>query len=112
LLLRRAVAEIAIAERHEQRLRQVVAAGGPLEAELALAKEHRETCKSITALMTALRATPRSHVELRAARSAFDRSPSGPRPWEFVLEGENLGETPGDAGRGGGNGGGDGNGEE
>jgi hypothetical protein len=41
-----------------------------------------EVTRGITAAMTALRLTPRSHVELRAARSAFAHSPAGPRPWD------------------------------
>jgi hypothetical protein len=86
--LRRVVAEVVVAERVEQRLRAIAASGdeGALEAELALARAHRDTTKSIIAGMTCLRATPRARVELRAARSAFARAPSGPRPWDIEAQ--------------------------
>jgi hypothetical protein len=90
-LLRRLVVQLGLAERFEQRLRQVVAAGGPIEAEIELARVHRDTSKSIVAMMTALRATPRAHVELRAARSAFERSPSGERPWDIEGQAQQIG---------------------
>jgi hypothetical protein len=84
LLLRQVVAEIAVADRHAERLRRMAASreGVALEDELAIGRAHRDVVKSIIAGMTALRATPRSKVRPRDAGRAFDRAPSGPRPWD------------------------------
>jgi hypothetical protein len=84
LLLRQVVAEIAVADRHAERLRRMAASrqGVALEDELAIGRAHRDVVKSIIAGMTALRATPRSRVRPRDAARQFDRSPSGPRPWD------------------------------
>jgi hypothetical protein len=84
LLLRQVVAEIAVADRHAERLRRMAVSrhGVALEDELAIGRAHRDVVKSIIAGMTALRATPRSRVRPRDAARAFHRSPSGPRPWD------------------------------
>jgi hypothetical protein len=87
LILRRIVAEIAVAERHEERLRRIAESGGDLEAELEVASAHRVTMKSIIEGLTALRATPKSKMmnsnASQLARNAFTRSPSGRRPWDI-----------------------------
>jgi hypothetical protein len=88
LILRRVVAQIALAERHEQRLANIARAGGDLNDELAVAKAHRETAKSIIAGMAALRATPRSRVRSRAAGNAFAAAPRGRRPWDLDVTAE------------------------
>ena len=86
LILRRVVAEIAVAERHEERLRRIAETGGDLEAELEVSRAHRDTTKSIVAGLTSLRATPRSRMESRNARDAFARAPSGRRPWDIEAQ--------------------------
>jgi hypothetical protein len=93
LILRRVVAEIAVAERHEERLRRIAEAGGDLEAELEVARAHRDTTKSIVAGLTSLRATPRSRMESRNARDAFARAPSGRRPWDIEAQATEVGEA-------------------
>jgi hypothetical protein len=92
LILRRVVAQIATAERHEQRLRQIAEAGGPLEAELEVARAHRDTTKSIVAGLASLRATPKARIRPRDAQRIFDRSPSGRRPWDIETEAIETGE--------------------
>jgi hypothetical protein len=91
LLLRRLVTQISIAERHEQRLTRIADEGDggeeALEAELTIAKAHRETTKNIIQGMTALRVTPRARMESRNARFAFEK-PRGRRPWD--IEGEAI----------------------
>jgi hypothetical protein len=84
IILRRAVAEIVVAERHEERLRRIAEGGGDLEAELELSKAHQNVSKSIVALMTALRATPRARMESKTALRSFSRAPSGRRPWDII----------------------------
>jgi hypothetical protein len=89
LVLRRVIAQLTIAERHEERLRRIAAAGGDLEAEIEIAKAHRATTKAILDGLTALRATPRSRMASRDARNAFARSLPGPKPWERLdIDGE------------------------
>jgi hypothetical protein len=96
LVLRRIVAQIAVAERHEERLRRIAESGADLEVELAIAKAHRDTTKSIAAAMGVLRATPRSRMEdrngARAARDHFARSPRGRRPWDIDAAASNVTE--------------------
>jgi hypothetical protein len=58
LLLRHVVAQVGIADRHAQRLRQLAASGGPLEMEIVIEKAHRDAVKGMIVGMTALRATP------------------------------------------------------
>jgi hypothetical protein len=77
LVLRRIVAEIAIAERHEERLRRIGESGDDLEAELEIAHAHRQTTKSILDALTVLRATPRSRMAARNARDMRVRPQDG-----------------------------------
>jgi hypothetical protein len=83
LLLKRIVAQIAVAERHEERLRRIAEAGGDLEDELEVSRAHCDVAKSIIVGLTALRATPRARMESRNARDAYARAPSGRRPWDI-----------------------------
>jgi hypothetical protein len=83
LLLRRVVAEIAIAERHEERLRRM-AQYPDLDAEIIIAKAHRDTARAITLGLTALRCTPQARQASRDAGRQHDRSPSGRRPWDPI----------------------------
>jgi hypothetical protein len=93
LILKRVVGQIAIAERHEERLKRIAETGGDLEAELEVAAAHRDTTKSIIAGLIALRATPRSRMESRNARDAFARAPSGRRPWDIEAQATEAGEA-------------------
>jgi hypothetical protein len=88
LVLRRVVAQVAIAERLEARLRSLAAMGDDpeaLEAEQALAVMHRETAKSVIYGLSALRATPRSRMAAREGRAKFERGAAF-RPWEIVAK--------------------------
>ena len=88
IILRRAAAQIAIAERLEARLRDLATMGGDeeaLAAEAELAVMHRATSKSVIACLTALRATPRSRMAAREGRAKFERGPAF-RPWEIVAK--------------------------
>jgi hypothetical protein len=82
LILRRLVAQCAIAERREARLRALRATdqdAGEGASELAL--EHGVTAKIIAHLLTQLRATPRSRIVARAAGPQFEQAPKL-RPWD------------------------------
>jgi hypothetical protein len=79
-ILRRLVAQAAVAERLEGRLRELRAQGQDHgEDAEALIKGHAEAAKLVSALMTTLRATPRSRIRSRAADA--DKVPIS-RPWE------------------------------
>jgi hypothetical protein len=94
VLLRQVVAQVTAADRHVRRLRQRAVKGAPLEAVLAVEKAHRDAMKAVITGMTALRVTPRSHVELRAARSAFAHAPSpGLKPRDIEAEAEEVEEA-------------------
>jgi hypothetical protein len=94
VLLRQVVAQVTAADRHVRRLRQMAVKGAPVEAVLAIEKAHRDAMKAVIAGMTSLRVTPRSHVELRAARSAFAHAPSpGLKPWDIEADAEDVVET-------------------
>ena len=82
-ILRRVVSQLSVCERIETRLRRLGQSDAELELELALAKAHREAMKASIYGMTALRATPRSRMASRNARTAFEASPRGRRPWEI-----------------------------
>jgi hypothetical protein len=87
LVLRRVAAQVAIAERLEDRLRDLAQMGDDPEApeaEQLLARMHRETAKSVIHGLTALRATPRSRMAAREGRSKFERGAVAFRPWEIV----------------------------
>jgi hypothetical protein len=94
LLLRQVCAQIAIADRHAERLRALAAQpDDQIEAELAIADAHRKAMAAIIVGMTTLRATPRSRMRPRDAGRAFDRSVAAgdARPWEVrapLTEGE------------------------
>jgi len=84
LILRRLVAQAAIAERREARLRQLRAQGSiDGEEELdALAALHSVTAKTVAYLLTQLRATPRSRMVARTAGPLVEQAPTT-RPWEI-----------------------------
>jgi hypothetical protein len=83
IILRRLVAQAAIAERREARLRQLRAENkddGEVAAELAAL--HGVSAKTVAYLLTQLRATPRSRVASRAAGPQLEQAPKS-RPWEI-----------------------------
>ena len=85
LILRQVVAQVAVADRHADRLRALAALPEDhFETELAVARAHRETLAAVIQGMTTLRATPRSRVRPRDAGRTFDRLPpaGARRPWE------------------------------
>jgi hypothetical protein len=96
LVLRRVVAQVAIAERLEDRLRRLALFDGDpevLEAERLIAGMHRETAKSVAHGLTALRATPRSRMAPREGRSRFERGAGSLRPWDIVARKSGDGPT-------------------
>jgi hypothetical protein len=84
LLLQRLVAQAAVAERRELRLRQLRAQDldGTEEA-AALATEHGITAKIVAHLLTQLRATPRSRMVSRAAAAQVGDGAPRLRPWDI-----------------------------
>ena len=84
LILRRLVAQAAIAERREARLRQLRAQGSIDEEEQidALAALHSVTAKTVAYLLTQLRATPRSRMVARMAGPLVEQAPTT-RPWDI-----------------------------
>lgn len=85
LILRQVVAQVAVADRHAERLRALASQPEDhVEAEIAIARAHREATASIVKGMTSLRATPRSRDRPRDAGRLFDREPPAGqvRPWE------------------------------
>ena len=84
LILRRLVAQAAIAERREARLRQLRGQGSLDEEEEldALATLHSVTAKTVAYLLTQLRATPRSRMVARTAGPLVEQAPTT-RPWEI-----------------------------
>jgi len=84
LILRRLVAQAAIAERREARLRQLRGQGSIDEEEEldALATLHSVTAKTVAYLLTQLRATPRSRMVARTAGPLVEQAPTT-RPWEI-----------------------------
>ena len=84
LILRRLVAQAAIAERREARLRQLRAQGSIDEEEQidALAALHSVTAKTVAYLLTQLRATPRSRMVARTAGPLVEQAPTT-RPWDI-----------------------------
>lgn len=83
LILRRLVAQAAISERREARLRQLRAQDqdGGEDAD-ALAALHGVAAKTVAYLLGQLRATPRSRIVPRAAGPQFEQAPKL-RPWEI-----------------------------
>jgi hypothetical protein len=86
LVLRRLVAQAAIAERVEERLRRMRRdrVDDSEDAE-DLATGHVATAKAVTFLLTALRATPRSRVISRDTGPEIKGVPAF-RPWELEAE--------------------------
>jgi hypothetical protein len=81
-ILLRLVAQAAIAQRHEGRLRELRAQRSADDPEIAaLASTHRDTAKSIAYLLATLRATPRSRVVSRAAGPKMSEVPHS-KPWD------------------------------
>jgi hypothetical protein len=91
LVLRRLVAQSAIAERSEARLRRLRAGDqDATEDAEGLAVRHAATSKTVTYLLTALRGTPRSRDNARVAGPEVDKVPAF-RPWE--LQADDDGDT-------------------
>jgi hypothetical protein len=83
IVLRRLVAQAAISERREARLRELRAQDQDgSEAAIELATAHSATSKTVAYLLSQLRATPRSRIVSRAAGSQFEQAPKW-RPWEI-----------------------------
>jgi hypothetical protein len=84
-ILRRVVAQVALAEHVEGRIRELLAGGVPEAKELAsLTLTHSTLAKSIALLLGVLRATPKSRLTPRDASQALTPSRRSPatRPWE------------------------------
>jgi hypothetical protein len=91
LILRRLVCQAAIAERKEQRIRRLlrddsVAAGEAIDE---LAAAHAAVAKTVSYLLTQLRATPRSRLVPRAVNFEPGHREPELRPWE-VRAGDQL----------------------
>jgi hypothetical protein len=83
VILRRLVAQAAVSERQEFRLRQLRAQQQDDDEEAsALAAQHGVVAKNVAYLLSQLRATPRSRVVSRAAGSQMEQAPES-RPWEI-----------------------------
>ena len=81
-ILLRLVAQGAIAERQEGRLRELRAQRSPDDAEIAaLSTTHGVAAKVITHLLASLRATPRSRMVSRAAGPKMSEVPRS-KPWD------------------------------
>jgi len=83
VILRRLVAQAAVSERQEFRLRQLRAQQQDNGEEAgALAAQHGVVAKNVAYLLSQLRATPRSRVVSRAAGSRLEQVPDS-RPCEI-----------------------------
>ena len=83
-VLRRAVAQAALCEQHEARLRVLRAQLSDDDEELtALATAHGNSAKIVAHLLAQLRATPRSRVASREAGPRVADAPSPQRPWDI-----------------------------
>src|SRR5215472_14912483 len=83
VILRRLVAQAAVSERQESRLRQLRAQqqdGG--EEAATLAAQHGVLARNVAYLLGQLRATPRSQLRSRTAGSQIEQAPQL-RPWEI-----------------------------
>jgi hypothetical protein len=90
LVLRRLVAQAAIAERVEDRLRRLRRHNQDADEDAeALAIRHAATAKTVTYLLTAMRGTPRSRVLTRDAGPEIEKVPAF-RPWEQEADGDTL----------------------
>ena len=85
IILKRLVAQAALCEQREARLRRLREERRDDDEELiALATAHGHGAKTVTFLLTSLRATPRSKTRLRAADARAAKVPAD-RPWEDGL---------------------------
>jgi hypothetical protein len=85
IILRRLVAQAALCEQREARLRQLREERSDSDEELlALATAHGNGAKTVTFLLTSLRATPRSKTRLRSADARASKV-AVDRPWEDGL---------------------------
>ena len=83
VILRRLVAQAAVSERQEFRLRQLRAQQQDVGEEAgALAAQHGVAAKNVAYLLSQLRATPRSRMVSRAAGPRLEGA-SESRPWEI-----------------------------
>src|SRR5215831_17333173 len=83
VVLRRLVAQAAVAERQEARLRQLRGQEQDDREEAAeLTIAHGAVAKTVAQLLAELRATPRSRMISRAAGQRLDQT-SESRPWEI-----------------------------
>jgi hypothetical protein len=83
IVLRRLVAQAAIAERREQRLRELRAQKlDGTEDAVELSTAHGVTAKTVAFLLHQLRATPRSRMVSRTAAPQVEQAPKW-RPWEI-----------------------------
>jgi hypothetical protein len=83
LVLRRLVAQAAIAARREARLRELRAQDQDgTETAVELATAHSATSKTVAYLLSQLRATPHSRILSRTAGPQFEQAPKF-RPWEI-----------------------------
>ena len=83
VILRRLVAQAAVSERQELRLRQLRAQQqDDGEEASALAAQHGVVAKNVAYLLSQLRATPRSRTVSRAAGSQMEQAPES-RPWDI-----------------------------
>src|SRR6516165_8916185 len=83
VILRRLVAQAAVSERQELRLRQLRAQQQDDGEEAgALAAQHGVVAKNVAYLLSQLRATPRSQLRSRSAGSQMEQVPDS-RPWEI-----------------------------
>jgi len=83
-VLRRAVAQAAICERHEAQLRLLREREQDSgEKAVVLATAHAAAAKIVAHLLTQLRATPRSRVASREAGPRVADAPRPQRPWDI-----------------------------
>jgi hypothetical protein len=83
-VLRRAVAQAAVCERLEERLRLLRKVGDDGDEDYdVIVTSHGAAAKTLAALLTTLRATPKSQTLSRAARR--DQTPEN-RPWEIKAD--------------------------
>jgi hypothetical protein len=85
LILRRLVCQAAIAERKEQRIRQLSCDASDAASEQldALAVSHTAVAKTVAYLLTQLRATPRSRMMPRDVKFEPSHREPESRPWEI-----------------------------
>jgi hypothetical protein len=94
LVLRRLVAQAALADRYEARMRRMRKLEQDVDSEVAddLAVRHAAIAKTVTYLLTALRGTPRSRELARQAAPEIVKVPAF-RPWEQRAD-DDVDEAP------------------